>query len=98
MKTHYVCQNSMTGAIHVLELKWSQEYTTVIFSPCGYGFTSFEKRTNPNLNKKNVKICIKCHKSLLKSHDKNLIAHISYLKLTGKYTYTGVNPNDRIKI
>ena len=91
MSTHFICQNSMTGAIHVLKLRWSQEYTPPIFSPCGYYFSEFEKLTNLDLKKKKVKVCIKCHNSLKKSHDKDLMARVTYLKLKGAI-------NDRFKI
>ena len=97
MKTHYICQNSMTGAIHtlvinpVLQRIISNGRTGL--TPCGYYVNWREFLSDLNIKKKS-KICIKCHKSLLKSHNKNLIAYISHLKLTGK----GENPSDRIKI
>ena len=95
MKTHYICQNSMTGAIHVLESfileKDFGHWSGLKYTPCGFSLLENEYKCNPNLNKKS-KICIKCHKSLLKSHHKNLMAHMSHLKLTGE------NPNDRIKV
>ncbi len=100
MKTHYICQNSMTGAIHVCMMddpKDLPHWTGFNFTPCGFKLMNSEYMSNPNLTKKS-KICQKCHKSLLKSHNKNLITYISHLKLTGKHIYTGENPNDRIKI
>ncbi len=80
MTTHYICQNSMTGAIHVLPDYYGMPPK---LTPCGYYVVKRERNTWINLKKKNVKVCMKCHKSLLKSHNKNLIAHISYLKLKG---------------
>ena len=90
MKTHLICQNSMTGAIHVLEHTDNPDYN-IVLTPCGYYLAPFEKKMNSIFKRKNTKVCIKCHKSLKKSHDKDLIAHISYLKLKGM-------TNDRIKI
>lgn len=85
MKTHYICQNSMTGAIHVLFNKSKFKLT-----PCGYWLEPREIINIPNLTKRS-KICIKCHNSLLKSHNKNLIAYMTHIKLTGEM-------NGRIKI
>lgn len=89
MKTHYICQNSMTGAIHILYYSLLSD-KKVPLTPCGYYITGSEHANNPNLNKRS-KICIKCHNSLLKSHNKNLMAFMAYLKLTGEM-------NGRIKI
>jgi len=83
MKTHLICQNTMTGAIHVVGNRAK-------FSPCGYYITGYEFANNPSLNKRS-KICIKCHNSLLKSHNKNLMAYMTHIKLTGEI-------NGRLKI
>jgi len=91
MKTHYICQNSMTGAIHVLEYKWSLDYITIRLTPCGYYCSSFERNGRINLNKKRTKICSKCHNSLSRTHNKNLMAFMAYIKLTGEI-------NGRLKI
>ena len=89
MTTHLICQNSMTGAIHILYSSLFSD-KKVPLTPCGYYVTGSEHVNNPNLNKRS-KVCVKCHNSLKKSHNKNLIAHISYLKLKGAL-------NGRVKI
>jgi len=75
MKTHLICQNSMTGAIHILRNFDAAKRLAFKnrFSPCGYYIIGNESTNNPNLTKRS-KICIKCHNSLLKSHSKNLMA------------------------
>jgi len=80
MKTHFICQNTMTGAIHVLYYEMDIKN---LFTPCGYNVTNYELHNNPNLEKRS-KICIKCHNSLLKSHNKNLMAYMTHIKLTGE--------------
>ena len=97
MKTHLICQNSMTGVIHILQNKFEEDikpYKRLMFknrfSPCGYYIIGNEFSKNPNLTKRS-KICIKCHNSLLKSHNKNLMAYMTHIKLTGE-------TNGRLKI
>ena len=97
MTTHFICQNSMTGAIHVLPIGnyFSSKYR---FTPCGYYVDQNEVWRNPDLKKKKIKVCIKCHKSLKKSHKKDLMAYVSFLKLSGQHISVGEYPNGRIKI
>jgi len=93
MKTHLICQNTMTGAIHIIPYFNSTSGRVVFknrFSPCGYYIIGDEHSNNPDLNKRS-KICIKCHNSLLKSHNKNLMAYMTHIKLTGEI-------NGRLKI
>lgn len=93
MKTHLICQNSMTGAIHIASLKKDVPMfncNQTKFAPCGYFIVNFELQHNPDLTKRS-KICIKCHNSLLKSHNKNLMAYMTHIKLTGEI-------NGRLKI
>jgi len=82
MKRRYLLiQNSWTGVIHVipqLEYIGMKKCTT----PCGYYVTEHERYNNPDLTKKS-KVCSKCHHILLK-YNKNLIAHVSYIKLKGE--------------
>ncbi len=96
MSTHYVCQNSMTGAIHALIIDAHHPPSKIIYNgraaltPCGYYIETNEFYKKIDFKNK-AKVCIKCHNSLKKSHDKDLMARVTYLKLKGAI-------NDRFKI